>query len=162
MVEAAMLWNEPNNLSHWNFELDPGWTIFARMVNAAGDAIRAENPRLPRVLGGMSPIDPSFLTNLETQGVLKHVDVVAVHGFPLDWNHWTIHEWPAKLDEIQRRVTTCPSGYRKWVSPHSEPRKCRYSGLKRTAELLIGTRGPHPLVQPVRPAARVARDHSPP
>ena len=26
MIEAAMLWNEPNNLSHWDFELDPGWT----------------------------------------------------------------------------------------------------------------------------------------
>ena len=25
MVEAVMLWNEPNNLSHWNFEIDPGW-----------------------------------------------------------------------------------------------------------------------------------------
>ena len=39
MIEAAMLWNEPNNLSHWNFELDPGWTIFSRMVNNAADAI---------------------------------------------------------------------------------------------------------------------------
>ena len=24
MIEAAMLWNEPNNLSHWDFEIDPG------------------------------------------------------------------------------------------------------------------------------------------
>ena len=23
MVEAVMLWNEPNNLSHWDFNLDP-------------------------------------------------------------------------------------------------------------------------------------------
>ena len=26
MVEAVMLWNEPNNLSHWDFEIDPEWT----------------------------------------------------------------------------------------------------------------------------------------
>lgn len=22
------------------------------------------------------------------------MDAVAVHGFPLDWNHWHINEWP--------------------------------------------------------------------
>ncbi len=135
-----MLWNEPNNLSHWNFELDPGWTIFARMVNEAGAAIRAENPRVLRVLGGMSPIDPSFLTNLEGQDVLKHVDVVAVHGFPLDWNHWTIHEWPAKLDEIR---AVCPLPV--WVSEVGVStfgaEEVQVFGLQRTAELLIGTAG---------------------
>ena len=54
MVEAAMLWNEPNNLSHWNFEVDPGWDIFSTMVRQASSAIRAENCGLKRVLGGMS------------------------------------------------------------------------------------------------------------
>ena len=38
MIEAVMLWNEPNNLSHWNFELDPDWGIFANMVNLAASA----------------------------------------------------------------------------------------------------------------------------
>ena len=37
MVEAVMLWNEPNNLSHWNFEIDPGWSGYAAMVNLAAD-----------------------------------------------------------------------------------------------------------------------------
>ena len=37
-------------------------------------------------------------------GVLDAVDVVAVHGFPLDWNHWQIREWPAKLDEIRASI----------------------------------------------------------
>ena len=27
MVEAVMLWNEPNNKSHWDFQLDPDWKI---------------------------------------------------------------------------------------------------------------------------------------
>ena len=30
------------------------------------------------------------MRTLERQGVLDAVDVVAVHGFPLDWNHWQI------------------------------------------------------------------------
>jgi beta-xylosidase len=137
MVEAVMLWNEPNNLSHWNFEVDPGWTIYADMVKKAGNAIRAENSTLTRVLGGMSPIDPSFLQTLQRQCALCQVDVLAVHGFPLDWNHWTIDEWPEKLDEI-RSVTTLPV----WVSEVGASsfgaEEVQLFGLKRTADLLIG------------------------
>jgi beta-xylosidase len=137
VVEAVMLWNEPNNLSHWNFEIDPGWELFSNMVNTAADAIRAERPGLRRVLGGISPIDPSFIRNLQRQCVLGHVDVVAVHGFPLDWNHWTIHEWPEKLEEI-RAVTELPV----WVSEVGVStfgaEEVQEFGLKRTAELLIG------------------------
>jgi beta-xylosidase len=137
MIEAAMLWNEPNNLSHWNFEVDPGWKIYSQMVNRAADAITAEDKTILRVLGGISPIDPQFLMNLKCQSVLSHVDVVAVHGFPLDWNHWMIHEWPAKLGEV-RAVTDLPV----WVSEVGVSTfgadEVQVFGLKRSAELLIG------------------------
>jgi hypothetical protein len=49
MVEAVMLWNEPNNLSNWNFEVDRQWETFGRMVRLAGQAVhgfpRWEFPR---------------------------------------------------------------------------------------------------------------------
>jgi beta-xylosidase len=132
-----MLWNEPNNMSHWDFELDPGWTIFADMVKTAAGALRAERPALRRVMGGISPIDPDFLRTLDRQGALEVVDVVAVHGFPLDWNHWQIHEWPAKLEEI-RCVTRLPI----WVSEVGVStfgaEEVQEFGLRRTAELLTG------------------------
>ena len=32
MIEAAMIWNEPNNKSHWDPEIDPGWVKFAEMA----------------------------------------------------------------------------------------------------------------------------------
>jgi len=51
MVEAVMFWNEPNNLSHWDAELDPEWRIFARMVAAAAEAVEDAAPGLTRVLG---------------------------------------------------------------------------------------------------------------
>ncbi|PYL22790.1 MAG: beta-xylosidase, partial [Verrucomicrobia bacterium] len=35
MIEAVMIWNEPNNKSHWDFEIDPEWRIFADMAIAA-------------------------------------------------------------------------------------------------------------------------------
>ena len=60
MIEAAMIWNEPNNKSHWDPEIDPEWGRFAEMAIAAGKAIGGAAPGLPRVLGGISPIDPRF------------------------------------------------------------------------------------------------------
>ena len=137
MIEAAMIWNEPNNKSHWDPELDPGWARFAEMAILAADAIAAENPALPKVLGGISPIDPAFIRNMESRGVLDRMDVIAVHGFPLDWNLWQIHEWPAKIDEI-RAVTDLPI----WVTEVGistfGAEEVQAWGLKRTAELLVG------------------------
>jgi hypothetical protein len=57
MIEAFTIWNEPNNLSHWDFELDPDWSAYASLVRAAGAAIASESKAL-KVLGGISPIDP--------------------------------------------------------------------------------------------------------
>ena len=137
MIEAAMIWNEPNNKSHWDPELDPAWERFAEMAILAGEAIHAENPNLPRVLGGISPIDPVFIRNMDERGVLTHMDALAVHGFPLDWNLWQIGEWPAKLAEIQA-VTNKPV----WVSEVGVSsfgaEEVQAWGLDRTAELLRG------------------------
>src|SRR5258705_238008 len=80
----------------WNYQLDPDWSAFARMVNLASDAVKTERPEIRRVLGGISPVGPDFVRNMQRHCVLSHIDVVALHGFPLDWNHWTIDEWPAK------------------------------------------------------------------
>jgi beta-xylosidase len=137
MIEAVMLWNEPNNKSHWDLELDPDWARFASMTRLAGDAIASEAPGLPRVLGGISPIDPLFIANLAGKGVLDRLDVIAVHGFPLDWNLWMIDEWPKKLEEIAA-VGDLPV----WVSEVGASsfgaEEVQEFGLRRTAELLIG------------------------
>ena len=136
MIEAVMLWNEPNNLSHWDFKIDPDWRMFADMALAAAAAVRRANPDLKIVLGGISPIDPNFIRLLGSYGVLNAVDVVAIHGFPLDWNHWKINEWPTKIDEI-RSVTDKPV----WVSEAGASsfgaEEVQVFGLQRTAELLL-------------------------
>ena len=56
MIEAVVLWNEPNNLSHWNFHLDPDWERFTEMVKAAPTRSARVNPDLPIVLGGVSVV----------------------------------------------------------------------------------------------------------
>jgi beta-xylosidase len=136
MVEAVMLWNEPNNLSHWDFHLDSNWRKFGEMILLAVHAIRKVNPGLKIVLGGISPIDPKFLELMAAYGVLDAVDTVAIHGFPLDWNHWSIHEWPKKIEEVQA-VTGKPI----WVSEAGVSsfgaEEVQEFGVKRTAELLL-------------------------
>jgi beta-xylosidase len=135
-VEAVMLWNEPNNLSHWDFELDPEWRTFSDMTRLAADAVRSSNSSMTCVLGGISPIDPLFIERMQRQGVLEKVDAVAVHGFPLDWNHWQIDQWPQKLDEI-RNIIDLPL----WVSEVGVStfgaEEVQLFGLQRTAELIL-------------------------
>lgn len=137
MIEAVMVWNEPNNTSHWDFGIDQGWHTFAAMARAAGAAVRAENSNIKRVLGGLSPIDPRFLAHMAGQGVLDEMDVVAVHGFPLDWNLWSIEDWPEKLDCV-RGVTHLPV----WVTEVGVSTfagdAIQAEGLRRTAQVLRG------------------------
>ena len=138
MIDSVKFWNEPNNKSHWDFEnLDPDWSRFSEMVRLAGAAVAAENPRLTRVLGGMSPIDPQWVQRVQGHGGLDEVDAVAVHGFPLDWNLWKVHDWPAKLREIQA-VTDKPV----WVTEVGistfGAEEVQEWGLQKTAEMLIG------------------------
>ena len=137
MIEAAMIWNEPNNKSHWDIALDPDWSRYADLVIRAGGAIHAVNPAVVRVLGGMSPIDPAWLARMAAHGALDAVDAVAVHGFPLDWNLWPLNAWPDKLAEITA-VTDKPV----WVTEVGVgsfgAEEVQVFGLDRTAELLIG------------------------
>ena len=140
-VEAVKLWNEPNNKTHWDFHLDPEWRAFAATVGHAAAAVAAERPGLTRVLGGISPIDPDFVRTLLHLGVLAHVDAFAVHGFPIDWNPWYVHEWPDRLASV-RAVTDLPI----WVTEVGVStfgcEEVQEFGLRRTAQLLLD--GPLP------------------
>ncbi len=144
MIEAIKFWNEPNNLSHWDFKIDAGWKDFSRMVILAADAVRAVKPSLPLILGGVSPIDPTFLELLKIEGVLDRLDAVAVHGFPLDWNHWQIDDWPAKLAEV-RTITDLPIWVTEVGASSFGAEEVQAFGLRRTGELLLN----HPDVQRV-------------
>ena len=133
-----MIWNEPNNKSHWDPEVAPDWSLYADLVIRAGAAIRQANPAISRVLGGMSPIDPHWVDRMRGHGALDAVDVVAVHGFPLDWNLWPIHGWPDRIAEI-RAVAPDKALWVTEVGVGSfGAEEVQVFGLNRTAELLIG------------------------
>lgn len=137
MIEAVKFWNEANNKSHWDFQVDTEWLIYSDMVKKAVQAVKAEKPEIKRVLGGISPIDPFFIERMKNYGTLQDLDAVAVHGFPLDWNHWQLNEWPNKIAEIEA-ITELPV----WVTEVGistfGAEEVQEFGLKRTAELLLG------------------------
>lgn len=137
MIEAVKFWNEPNNKSHWDFEVDPEWHVYSEMVKLASVACKVQNPGILRVLGGMSPIDPYFLQRLKDNGVLNNLDAVAVHGFPLDWNLWNINEWPDKIAEIEA-VTDLPVWVTEVGASSFGAEEVQEFGFRRTAELLAG------------------------
>lgn len=74
------LWNEANNLIEWNYSLDRSWLKFSEMIGAAAAWARQRGKKT--VLGGMSPIDVNWLGTMFDNGVMAHIDVVGVHGFP--------------------------------------------------------------------------------
>jgi hypothetical protein len=75
---------------HWDFTIDPEWKEFSRWPCIAAIRIKETNPDLTVVMGGISPIDPRFVSLLKNYGLYDYFDAIAVHGFPLDWNHWQI------------------------------------------------------------------------
>lgn len=137
MITSIKLWNEPNNLSHWDFLLDPGWSVFAGMVREASTAIRRVRPELPLVLGGMSPIDAGFVRAVRDQGALDEIDVLAVHGFPYDWNLWPAEEWPARIEALRSEfglpVWVTETGVSSFVGEEMAA-----WGMRRTREILAG------------------------
>jgi beta-xylosidase len=128
MIQAVMIWNEPNNKSHWDLELDPDWSIFAEMVKVAADAaIREANPEpLTRARRHVTDRSGWVIVRMDEYGVLEQLDAIAVHGFPLDWNNWMIDEWPNRLREIQA-VTDLPVWVTEVGISSLARRKCRSS-----------------------------------
>jgi beta-xylosidase len=58
-------------------------------------------------------------------------------GFPLDWNHWQIQEWPRKVEEIEA-VVDRPVWVTEVGASTFGADEIQVFGLQRTAELLLG------------------------
>ncbi len=111
--EMVELWNEPNNRSEWDFRLDPTYAKFAEMIIDAAYWARQLDKRV--VLGGLSPIDPNWLYNLAEQGVVEHLDVVGVHGFPGTWeSQWD--GWDREIGRIREVLDEVGSEADIWIT----------------------------------------------
>ena len=162
MIEAAMIWNEPNNKSHWDSEIDPDWSRFAR----DGDPRRAarSRTRTRRSPGCSAASRRSIRSSCATwpgSGVLDAGR--RGRGARL----------PARLEPLaDRRVAGEARGDRRGHRPAGLGHRGRRLHVRRRGGAGVrprahrraadGPRAAHPLVQPLRPAAGVARDHPPP
>ena len=110
MVE---LWNEPNNLSEYDWTLDPDWRIFCEMIGGA--AYWAKQRGKQTVLGGMSPADPNWVRVIGCHGVLQYIDVVGIHGFPGTWElAW--QGWPYYIDETRQVLNEHSCDAQIWIT----------------------------------------------
>jgi CDP-paratose 2-epimerase len=119
--EYIELWNEPNNKSEWDFTLDPGWKKFADMIIKA--AYWSHERGKKTVLGGMSPIDPSWLSLMGKYKVLEHIDVVGIHGFP-DVFDVGFEGWQENISRVQEVLDYHKSPARVWIT------ECGYATWK--------------------------------
>ena len=139
MIEAAMIWNEPNNKSHWDPELDPDWTRFARH----GDLRRRGDPRpRRRACRACSAASrrsiPASSRNMAGQGRARRTSTSSPCTASRSTGTCGRSTNGRQSSTRSAPSPTCRSGCRRSASRPSAPRRCRSSGFERTAELLIG------------------------
>ncbi|MEK6398542.1 MAG: beta-xylosidase, partial [Terriglobus sp.] len=69
--------------------------------------------------------------------VMDHMDAVGIHGFPLDWNHWHINEWPSRVAEAEE-VAGKPAWVLEVGASSFGAEEVQAFGLQRTMEKLRG------------------------
>jgi len=111
--EWVELWNEPTNISEWDWTIDPSWQIFAEMIGGAAYWVRRRGKKT--VLAGMSPIDPNWLQLMIQQGVIDYIDVVGIHGFPGTWEQ-TWEGWDKSISRLRALLDQHGSKAEIWVT----------------------------------------------
>ena len=118
--EYIELWNEPNNISEYDYLLDESWERFMSMISMASYWARHLGKKT--VLGGMSPIDPNWLKMIAAGNTLEFIDVIGIHGFPdvfdVHWKGWNenIGRIRAVLDsfDLKKEIWITETGYSTW------------------------------------------------
>lgn len=111
--QCVELWNEPNNLREWDVTLDPYWFKFSEMVGAA--AYWAKQCGKTTVLGGMSPIDPNWLRLMGERGLLRYIDVVGIHAFPVSTDgKW--EGWKPLVERVREVISAFQPAAQVWIT----------------------------------------------
>jgi CDP-paratose 2-epimerase len=134
LFRRVELWNEPNNLSDWNWRIDTDWSMFVEMITDAASWARRTGVEV--VLAGASPLDAAWLDVVGRRGLLGHVDVIGLHGFPGTWEpHW--RGWEQALEETRAVLARHGSQAEIWITEtgFSTWRGDEHSQLRLLAEL---------------------------
>ncbi|HEX2935832.1 MAG TPA: SDR family NAD(P)-dependent oxidoreductase [Bacteroidales bacterium] len=107
------LWNEPNNRSEYDYFLDENWNLFSSMIIEAAQRVHSLGKKT--VLGGISPIDPSWVRKMGDKKVLEHIDIIGIHGFPDVFNsQWG--SWDESISSIQNVLNTYNNKIEIWIT----------------------------------------------
>ncbi|HEY9892204.1 MAG TPA: GDP-mannose 4,6-dehydratase [Candidatus Sericytochromatia bacterium] len=111
--EWIELWNEPNNVSEWDWTLDAEWGIFSEMIGRA--AYWAQYRGKKTLLGGMSPVDPNWLKLMGDRGLLTYINAIGIHGFPGNWEYaW--EGWNKNIAKVQAVLDQYKSQAKIWIT----------------------------------------------
>jgi CDP-paratose 2-epimerase len=111
--EWIELWNEPNNVSEWDWTIDPDWNIFCEMVGGA--AYWAKSRGKKTLLGGMSPVDPNWIELMYKRKVMDYIDAIGIHGFPDVFDaHW--EGWETNINKIRQVVKKQKGDQKIWIT----------------------------------------------
>ncbi|MCE5200722.1 MAG: NAD-dependent epimerase/dehydratase family protein [Armatimonadota bacterium] len=111
--EWVELWNEPNNVREWDYTLDQDWMVFCRMVGGA--AYWAKQRGKKTALGGMSPVDPSWLEMIFSRGVGRYIDAFGIHGFP-DTFDYPWFGWDDQVEKVRGVLEKHSSKAETWIT----------------------------------------------
>lgn len=107
------LWNEPNNMSEYDFTLDQSWNIFVTMIKDAAEKAHGHGKKV--LLGGMSPVDPNWMELMRDYGVLEIVDAVGIHGFPNVFDtHWS--GWEQEIERTKNILESTEKSPELWIT----------------------------------------------
>lgn len=138
--EYVELWNEPNNLSEWDWTLDPHYTQFGEMIGGAAYWMKQRGKKT--ILGGMSPVDAHWLCRMFDLGVMEYIDIVGIHGFP-DIFDYTWKGWQRNIamvrEVLDRKESTCEvwvteAGFSTWQHDEHKQMKVFLDLLKAPAD----------------------------
>ena len=71
MIEAVMFWNEPNNKSHWDPQIDPDWKLYAETVIAAYRSTETGEPARRVFTPSTRALPPAVEAALRATGWLR-------------------------------------------------------------------------------------------
>ncbi len=78
-IAAWEIWNEPENAIHWKPAPDPA--AYTQLLIRASAAIKAVDPNVTVLSGGVVPFDPWFLESVARHGGWNAFDALSVHPY---------------------------------------------------------------------------------
>ncbi len=97
-ISAVEIWNEPDHPSFWSGTA----AQYAALLQRSYATVKAVDPSIKVVLGGLTSNSSSYLSSLYSNGIKNYCDVIAFH--PYVWPHSPSEEWKTYPNSISEAL----------------------------------------------------------